>query len=134
MLERKEWEQFNGGIMNLVISLIGVDDETYGVIRVDGSGYLSFYGADGNVYNVLDAEWPDVRISIIDLFNSLDFSGVYNEEGERVADLLAPFIACNNLYIEYEEGRGVIKFIRDGKPSKFQSRNYYILIIYRKTE
>ena len=35
---------------------------------------------------------------------------------------------------EYHPLKGRIRFIKDGKPSKFVSRNSYILIIYRKNE
>ena len=35
---------------------------------------------------------------------------------------------------EYHAIKGRIKFLRDGLPSKFQSRNSYMLVIYRKNE
>ena len=35
---------------------------------------------------------------------------------------------------EYHAIKGRIRFLRDGKPSEFVSRNSYILIIYRKNE
>ena len=35
---------------------------------------------------------------------------------------------------EYHAIKGRIKFLRDGLPSKFQSRNSYMLLIYRKNE
>ena len=35
---------------------------------------------------------------------------------------------------EYHAIKGRIKFLRDGMPSKFQSRNSYMLVIYRKNE
>ena len=33
---------------------------------------------------------------------------------------------------EYHPVKGRIRFIRDGEPSKFQSRNAYICVIFRK--
>jgi hypothetical protein len=35
---------------------------------------------------------------------------------------------------EYHAVKGRIKFLRDGMPSKFQSRNSYMVVIYRKNE
>jgi len=41
---------------------------------------------------------------------------------------------CVEGMTEYHAIKGRIRFIKDGKPSKFVSRNSYILIIYRKNE
>ena len=41
---------------------------------------------------------------------------------------------CVENVTEYHAIKGRIRFIRDGKPSKFVSRNSYILIIYRNYE
>ena len=67
------------------------------------------------------SEWLKNNINILLLIPANTVStGYWHEYIEDIA--------------EYHAVKGRIRFLRDGLPSKFQSRNSYMLVIYRKNE
>ena len=67
------------------------------------------------------SEWLKNNINIMLLIPANTVSTVYWHE--YIEDIA-----------EYHAVKGRIKFLRDGLPSRFQSRNSYMLVIYRKNE
>ena len=67
------------------------------------------------------SEWLKNNINIMLLIPANTVSTVYWHE--YIEDIA-----------EYHAVKGRIRFLRDGLPSKFQSRNSYMLVIYRKNE